>query len=229
LGRNSKAMGKVSVILPTRRRVEKLDASLRSLYEKARGEFELLVGVDNDDLETVNYLVKNYPDTKILLVKRMGYSRLHEYVNKLSYMAEGDWLFLWNDDAIMHTKGWDSEIEKQSGFSVFCPRCNQYGYKPSHNNLFPIVPRQWIKLFGYFSLSPQNDSFVQHISNRAEIAKDIAIEIEHRHYSVTGEGLDETASQIQYEEDFHGKYGGILDENARIIRNYLLNEGVIDK
>lgn len=222
-------MGKVSVILPTRRRIEKLDASLKSLYEHAEGEFELLIGADNDDMETVNFIVENYPDAKILLVKRMGYTALHRYVNKLSYMAEGNWLFLWNDDALIRTKGWDKKIGEESGFSVLCPRCNQYDYKPSHNNLFPIVPKQWLELLGYFSLSPQNDSFVQHTSNRAGIAKDIDIEIEHRHYSVTGEAMDEVASEVVYEPEFHERYGAVMDENAQKIQKFIANKGVSDK
>jgi hypothetical protein len=39
-----------------------------------------------------------------------GYDSLHEYYNELASKATGDWLMLWNDDAVMETEGWDEKI-----------------------------------------------------------------------------------------------------------------------
>jgi len=209
----------VSVILPTRGRVEKLKESLESLYSNGE-DFELLVGADNDDMDTVNFLIKNYPDTKILLIKRLGYLGLHYFVNNLSKIASGEWLFLWNDDCIMKTKDWDKIINKQTGFKVFCPRSNQFDYRPTESNLFPIIPRRWIEILGHFSLSPQNDSYVQHVALDAGIQQDIPIEIEHRHFTITGE-KDKTAKEVVYEENFPDKYIKQIYNDSRKIQQCL--------
>jgi len=208
----------VSIILPTRGRVTKLKESLESLYSTGK-DFELLIGADRDDKATIDFIVENYP-AKMLVVERLGYLKLHEYVNDLSLLAKGKWLFLWNDDCIMHTKDWDKEINKQKGFKVFCPRSNQFGYVPTESNLFPIVPRKWIELLGHFSLSPHNDSWVQHVALEAGIQHDIPIEIEHRHYLVTGE-KDQTAQEVCYEENFPEKYLSQIHKDAETIREWL--------
>lgn len=214
-------MARVSVILPTRKRIEKLSASLDSLVKTAKNDFELLVAVDNDDLETVDFLVKQYPESIILVVKRFGYTQLHEYINRLSQMATGDWLMLWNDDSIMMTQDWDELISKQSGFKVLRPLGNQFNYLPGQMNIFPIIPKDWVRVLGYFSKSPHNDSYAQYVANEAGIHVDIPIKIEHRHYSVTGETRDEVSQEIVYESDFFERHNSSIKEDAEKIKEFI--------
>ena len=51
-------------------------------------------------------------DIQAVLFDRLGYKNLHEYMNALWVQASGEWLMLWNDDALMETKDWDLEIGK---------------------------------------------------------------------------------------------------------------------
>jgi hypothetical protein len=46
---------------------------------------------------------------------RQGYHRLHIYNNKLAEHTDARWLMIWNDDAVMETQGWDTEIMQHEG------------------------------------------------------------------------------------------------------------------
>jgi hypothetical protein len=47
--------------------------------------------------------------------ERQGYHRLHIYNNKLAEHTDARWLMIWNDDAVMETQGWDTEIMNYEG------------------------------------------------------------------------------------------------------------------
>lgn len=199
---------RTSFLIPTRKRIDMLEKSIMSIMENADNpsEVELLIGVDNDDEETAEFVsgplaekLEQYNnDTKVLKFNPLGYTRLHEYVNGLCGYASGDYLVLWNDDCILQTKGWDTVLaEQEDKFSVF--KMNQVNH-PHPYALFPIVPIDWYLLIGYFSLNCQNDAWVSTISKALDILKPIEIDVLHDRFDLTGNNDDEIFRSRTYKE-----------------------------
>lgn len=148
----------ISVICPSRERADLLEKSLGSL---GKGH-ELLVRVDNDDPQLEQY--RRIPGIKLTVGERLGYERLNEYINELSTLSTGDWLFLWNDDAVMETPDWETFITQDpTKPAVLNPHI------PLHN-YFPLISRPFYEALGHYSVSPNSDSYV------AEIARELGIE-----------------------------------------------------
>lgn len=102
----------VSVLLPTRGRPEKLAKSIDSLVSLAENPqgIEILLKVDDDDLPTlaaVQEMSLLFPLQVMASPRRNGYADMHHWYNQLAAAAQGDWLLLWNDDAIVETEKWD--------------------------------------------------------------------------------------------------------------------------
>ena len=111
----------VSVLLPTRARPELMLQSITSIIEKARlpEKVQILLKIDNDDMESyVDYyseIEKITPHYKVIYSPRgLGYGDLHTHVNDLCAIADGEYLFLWNDDAELLTVEWDKIMEEHS-------------------------------------------------------------------------------------------------------------------
>jgi hypothetical protein len=123
-----------------------------------------------------------------LSFERLGYIRLNEYYNKLAIEAEGDWLFFWGDDAIMETQDWDLKITAHTGkfrmLRALTHKCHPLA-------IFPIVPKMWVDLFGYFSAHQLNDNWVSQVAYMADIVENIDVHIEHDRFDLTGNNNDE--------------------------------------
>lgn len=152
---NSKT--KVSLLCCTRGRVKALEQSIESVFSKAKNpnQIEILVRFDNDDIDSITDFIilkeskfKNY-NIKLSIGEWFGYKKLNHYYNELWPQAEGEWLFLWNDDCLMVTENWDEEINSFSG--------QNFLLNPKHNHecadwcVFPIVPKAWCEQVGHFS------------------------------------------------------------------------------
>lgn len=107
----------VSVLIPTRGRPQWLWESMTSLWETAdnRGNVEFLLKVDDDDTATIDFLKDTIHPTAPVKVftspRGRGYAEIHHWINQLAGHAKGTWLLVWNDDARMLTKGWDTMVE----------------------------------------------------------------------------------------------------------------------
>lgn len=189
---------KISILLATRGRTEMLKKSLASLVDLASdpNNLEILLAFDNDDGKTFDWVQENVLtdlDDKgvsytCMSFDRLGYIRLNEYYNKLSIEAEGDWLFFWGDDAIMETQDWDKEILAYNGkFRVL----RVLTHKSHPLAIFPIVPKKWVELFGYFSAHQLNDNWVSQVAYMADIMETIPVNIEHDRFDLTGNNNDE--------------------------------------
>lgn len=219
----------ISVLLPTRGRYEALRLSVGSLLERAEaGGVEMLLAVDDDDLETIGKLRYNpIPGTRLFVGPRLGYRYLHEYVNFLCEQARGDWLFLWNDDALMKTTGWDRVIQGyQDRFVVVNPQRN-HGNQQAGVCIFPIVPRQWFEELGHFSLSNHNDSWVEVIARELQIREDAPIFVTHDRADLTGANCDATYREREMTtDDFWGKgCQNLMREDARQLSVHLAGGG----
>ena len=121
---------KIAILLPTRGRTEALDRSLIGLLELADDldSIQLLLGLDTDDAVGIAHFQNNLQprldamgvDYTAMTFNPMGYGRLNESINELAKNSSADWLFFWNDDAIMETQGWDLEIVKHRQIQITC-------------------------------------------------------------------------------------------------------------
>lgn len=179
---------KVSWITPSRNREEMLRLSLASL---GKGDYEVLVAVDEDDpqLELYKRLERADKYLKLYITEPHGYQNLHEYYNLLASKAKGDWIGLWNDDTVMETDDW---LEKISVHDHTTPQVlNPWN---ELDNLFPLISRAWYEAVGHFALNTHADSWVQQVADvdgRSVYVPGISI----RHY---GEELnDETHTRVR--------------------------------
>jgi len=189
----------VAVVLPTRGRTEALRTSLLSLMENAEEPLKVqyLLGMDDDDVDTIKWCEEHlFPDLEaqkspvhIFQFQRLGYERLNEYVSGLAQRSSANWIMFWNDDAIMHTKGWDRRIAAETGeFNILrMPTHNEHPYA-----IFPIVPREWLLLFGRLSPHQINDAWISQVAFMLDIMKNIDVDVTHDRHDLTGNNGDET-------------------------------------
>lgn len=213
---------KISVLLPTRGRVDPLVKAIRSLLDNFSNDnsIEILLRFDMDDLSTVEAVKKLLAcenRVQFLVGQPYGYRGAYIYMNELSASARGDWLVLFNDDAIMETKNWDKEIEKHNGKMVFLDTTIKKLW-------FPIIPRQVFLILGHFSLATQCDSWICDIGEMLKIIVPTPISILHDRADLTGNNNDATykASQSQYQTDYRNHKDEILRENDALrLKKYI--------
>ena len=218
----------IAVILPTRKRTTALLKSVTSLLENADDPvmIQIMFGFDDDDESSINYYKENvlpYIKSKAAtavgkVYKRMGYIRLNEYVNDLSFYSNAKWLMLWGDDSIMDTKGWDTEIMKYEGqLKLLAVHThNEHPY-----SIFPIIPRTWINITGEFSSHQLGDAWVSQIAYYLGIFQKIPVWATHDRFDLTGNNNDETYNDRPYLE---GNPQDPRDINSRDMINLKLTQ-----
>lgn len=165
---------KCSVLMPTRERPEMAKESIESL---GKGDFEVLLYVDEDDKRIDDYKKLVSKKVKLLIAPRLTYYRFHEMINELSKRAKGDWLLLWNDDAFMQGD-WIQHLYDYDHEKVNVMR---WGSSPNNLNLFPAISRKMYEVQGYFSMSPHCDSWAMDISKELGCERWVhGMTIEHR-------------------------------------------------
>lgn len=162
----------ISVLMPSRGRAEMAGKSLVSLGK----DIEVLMWVDDDDLQLQDYFALQIMGWRVFNKPRVGYPNMHEMVNYLANQATGEWLLLWNDDALMHTPDWQGKLPTPTHKPQVL---NIYNSNPEVN-LFPLINRSMYETMGHFSLSAHCDSWVQDIGNELGIHIYVpSIEVEH--------------------------------------------------
>jgi hypothetical protein len=219
-GLNQKMTNKtfsISVLLPTRGRTVALESSVFSLLNLATSpeKIQLVFGFDNDDSVGLNYfLEKIQPKLEelnanytALSFDSMGYEGLNTYYNALATKASADWLFVWNDDCIMNTKGWDDEIRRYNGeFRVLKVHThNEHPY-----SIFPIVPSAWVDITGQLSRHQMIDAEISQIGYMLDVIQIVDIDVTHDRTDLTGNQSNEpTKPRTRFEGnpesplDFH--------------------------
>lgn len=207
----------IAILLPTRGRADMLERSLKSLIDYADHpeRIQFLFGFDDDDEvgrthftdQIQPYLDKKNLDYTAYVFERMGYARLNEYVNSLASKSSARWLVFWNDDAVMQTNHWDTEILKWNGqFRLLAFHThNDHPY-----SIFPIVPHEWLEQLGYLSLHQLNDAWLSQQAYMLDIYERIPVWVEHDRHDLTGNNDDATFKErVIYEgnpsdpKDFH--------------------------
>lgn len=169
MGQNNKL---ISVLIPTRGRVSRLERCLNSFNEKTENKdlVELIVKADTDDIETINFLndytisIKSQIDCKIIISERdKGYGSLHHFYNEMVKISSGEFLYIFNDDIRMETDGWENLIIPYSGkFIVLAHNTfvdkNSQRFKRTGSDIFtpkyngnPIFPKTLYNLWGFVS------------------------------------------------------------------------------
>lgn len=155
-------MNKISILLPSRGRINETRQSLESLYNLCEDirNFEICVRIDDDDLESKNLFDEfssNYNNVVVKVGPRLGYHSLNVLYDETLELSDrdADYIYVWGNDNIMLSQNWDSMIKE-------CTKENPvvvWPYK-KQNELyycFPIINKRWFKEFE--SKFP-NNSFV---------------------------------------------------------------------
>lgn len=233
----------ISLLLATRGRTDALGRSVHSLFELADNpsRLQILFAFDRDDTVGISYFQKelqpwldqNKYHYTAMSFEPMGYIRLHLYNNKMAEKAEAPWFVIWNDDAVMQTQGWDTEIVKYNDqFRLLA----FHTHKDHPYSIFPIVPRKWYELLGYISPHPTQDGWLSQQAYMLDIWERIPVWVEHDRYDLTGNNGDETFKNRAMLEgrpndplDFHSQQQmDLRHRDAAKIATYLRNERGMD-
>jgi hypothetical protein len=189
----------ISILLPTRGRSDMLECSIKSLIELADNPnmVQIMLGFDRDDNIGLEYFTKelqpwfneNSVKYQAMLFDPLGYIRLNEYVNTLASNSAGRWLVFWNDDAVMETAGWDTEIMRWDGeFKLLA----FHTHRDHPYSIFPIVPRRWLDALGYLSPHQISDAWLSQQAYMLNIWQRIPVHVLHDRHDLTGRNNDTT-------------------------------------
>ena len=214
---NIKPEKNISVLLPTRGRGSVAFRSLQSMVELAddASSIEFLVAIDDDDKDSAEYFTEHMIpwfeeydlDLTVYQTQRWGYLQLHQYNNFLGARCKGEWIVFWNDDAVMQSQGWDTEIMSHSGDFAIQAFDTHDGHPYS---IFPIIPRNWLILFEKLSAHQQTDAWVSQIAWMADCMIRLNSRVLHDRADLTGNNYDDTFMQREYRE---GNINDPLDIN----------------
>lgn len=206
----------IAVLLPTRSRTDALTASVTSIIDLADNvsHLQLIFGFDDDDETGLNhfrtviqpFLDKHDVTYEAQAFKSMGYAGLNRYYNHLAKSTSADWLFVWNDDAVMETQGWDSVIEQYTGqFKLLKVHThNDHPY-----SIFPIMPRAWYDLMNHLSRHQMIDAELSQLAFLLDIMQVIPVDVVHNQVELTKDATDPLKPKIRFEGnpampyDFH--------------------------
>lgn len=146
-----------SILIPSRGRPEKLMNTIQSFREQAEGNnFEFWIRFDDDDAPSLTLLpsLEAQANVHVLVGPRgRGYADINGIMYRdLERAANGDWMWIMNDDAVIEGEGWDTILDcvPQSGFIVQ-PELHKLGgstYHKDHGSGFPCYPRLCWKTLG---------------------------------------------------------------------------------
>ena len=198
----------ISILMATRGRPELAFKSLKSMIDLAHNvdQIEFCVAIDNDDIKSMDYFKETVvpwfeeKDHNILVMTfdRLGYANLPKYMETLALNSKGAWFIVWNDDALMESQDWDKEIVSYTG------QFKLLAFKDNHNehpySIFPIVPREWVVLFGTISPQQAIDAWVSQIAYIVDCFQRIEATVTHDRHDLTGNNDDATYAEREFLE-----------------------------
>lgn len=216
----------ISLLLPSRDRPDLLRRSIYTAYALAAdvGNVEVLIGNDPDDETTAEVgkeLHERYPGVRVIrTARRFGYREFNVYFNVLAGHAYGDWLVLWNDDAVMQTFHWDLQMVSKAPGVLSLITSNQRPF-----NTFPAVHRKVYEAMGHYSLSIHCDSWVHDVALEAGCLWETSIEVLHDRADLTGNNADaiyqETHSNYQTDLYYSQEMAELRHQDALKVREAL--------
>jgi len=156
----------ISVNLPSRKRISNLDKTLNSiisLSDMDNPNFEIVVKVDFDDTETIDYiknLNKKYENiTFVINSRKLGWLSMVDFVENMIDISKGKWILGTNDDVEFKTKNWNTLLCSQlKEFKIYFINTN--GYMAS----FPVFPKKIKDILGHISPHNQIDTYLYNLS-----------------------------------------------------------------
>lgn len=148
--RSNMTFDKISVLVPTRKRVDRLQAMLASFAETSSGLAELVFRVDEDDTETQSFLRSEAASSIVIVGSRLdGYRSLPTFFNELALVATGDIVMLGNDDMLFPTPQWDRLILEAA--NKYPDGIFDFGVATQNHTNFPfsIVSKKVVDQLGF--------------------------------------------------------------------------------
>lgn len=231
----------IAVLLATHKRTDALSRSLFSLIDHAQqlDSIQFILGIDDNDeigLEHFTNVIQPELDSRgiaytALSFEPLGYMGLNRYYNEMAKNASANWLWVWCDDAICKTSGWDQRIRECTGeFKLLKVHThNEHPY-----SIFPIFPTAWLDTLGYLSKHQLIDAEASQMAYYLDIMKIIEIDVTHDRADLTGNNADENANKKKYLEGnpndprdlYHEKFklGRIVDSER--LAEYMKSQGI---
>ena len=236
----SKNTYSIAVLLPTHERTDTFTRSVKSIVENADDpkSLQIIFGIDNDDeigrahfTDVIQpYLDEQGVDYIAVGFEPMGYLGLNHYYNGTAAEADADWLFVWNDDAFITSKGWDTEVRKHDGeFKMLKIHThNEHPY-----SIFPIYPKEWYDLFGFLARHQMIDAELSQNAYMLDIMEIIDIHATHDRADLTGNNDDATQRNKKSLEGnpqdprdlHHMNYVNARIADCELIARYLESKG----
>lgn len=206
----------IAILLPSRARTDSLSKSVFSIVDRASqpDRLEFLFGFDDDDNIGIDHfttviqpwLDQHEIDYEVLSWGTLGYEGLNQYYNTLAQSASADWLFVWNDDAIMETQAWDDVVRcYDSQFQILKVHThNEHPY-----SIFPIVPCEWVDVVGVLSRHQMIDAEISQNAYMLDVMQIVDISVTHEQSELTGKQDATSARKNRFEgnpndpRDFH--------------------------
>lgn len=108
---------RVSVLIPTRGRVERLRTLIDSFKRTVKNDnAELVFKIDPDDQESAEFLLPTPGVITLTSERGRGYLEMPRYFNEMSDIATGDVLMCGNDDMVFRTEDWPTLILKAANY-----------------------------------------------------------------------------------------------------------------
>jgi hypothetical protein len=166
-------------LIPTRKRITNLIKTINSIIENTNSinNTEIILGIDTDDYETINFNFSIYKKKKLVIKKvisdrNSGYEDQPIRLKEMIKNSNNDFLIHFADDMLIATKNWDlilnEEIKKLNKDLI-------YLLYPSHNQpnenwpLCQIISKKWVQTTGKFTNCFETDTellFISGILNR---------------------------------------------------------------
>lgn len=187
------------MLLPARGRPANFRASVESVFDLAAhpDEVEVLVRLDEDDptLQDIYAVLRDFPisaSINVICSKRVGYAAMHTMYDELArrgHSRGSEWLFLWNDDIEMQTRGWDAIIREAPPHCVQFPRRD---VTDTTDFTLPVVGRSVYEAIGHLSKNAYVDAWLADVATAASVAV-IRDDVVFKHHRLNDQTLNEQA------------------------------------
>ena len=205
--------------------MELLKTTISSIVRTYEGtiDFDIMIRIDNDQPEHCDQIFswitqQGYQTfVKVYCGNRYYYANIHKYFNELSAISGKKWLWMWNDENIMKSQGWDKIISPHlDKFQLIFPR---------ENSCFHLCPQKLTQLIGCYAPTTSCDSWQGKLATDLDIVCWIDIDLVHDRFDITGNNFDET----YLARDYVNNVSDNINNNKReleIVSKYLEQNGV---
>ena len=167
----------ISIMIPTRKRVDLLDRTLKNIIEMSNSSndnYEIIVKVDFDDHETIDYIKTwtNKQENIVFIINSRldGYYSLTDHNEMMIDVAKGKYVFCYNDDLLITTQNWNDILDKKlKETKIYFPFCewapNKDGFINPFTESFAIYPKKLKEIWGFVSQHDAIDNWLLWIAN----------------------------------------------------------------